>query len=300
MLEKVKSSYFVAFLFLYVNEKEKLKLIKYNKRLQKIINISINNYIHFQGTNIIYDSDGKVKEYFHDGQLIYEGEYLHNERNGKGKEYYQVGYLKYEGDFLKGKKNGKGKEYYPMNMPLYEGEYLNGKKNGKGRLYSFNFNKKLLFEGTFLNDKIIIGTRYNSGGNKLYEINNFNGKGKEYYNDGKLAFEGEYLNGKKHGKGKEYFKNGKLIFEGEYLNDKRWNGKVYDNLNNSTYEINDGNGIFILYNEQGNVIFEGATLHGEKNGKGKEYNFFNGKLIFEGDYLYGKRNGKGKNIMMVN
>ena len=42
------------------------------------------------------------------------------------------------------------------------------------------------------------------------------GKGKEYYKNGKLKFEGEYLNGKRNGKGKEYDSNGHLIFEGEY------------------------------------------------------------------------------------
>jgi len=34
----------------------------------------------------------------------------------------------------------------------------------------------------------------------------------------KIIFEGEYLNGKRNGKGKEYYNNGKLQFEGEYLN----------------------------------------------------------------------------------
>ena len=48
-----------------------------------------------------------------------------------------------------------------------------------------------------------------------------NGKGKEYNNyNGKLKFEGEYLNGERHGKGKEY-KNGQVIFEGDYLNGKK-------------------------------------------------------------------------------
>ena len=53
------------------------------------------------------------------------------------------------------------------------------------------------------------------------------GKGfiKEFLDDGKLEFEGEYLNGVRHGKGKYYDYNGKLEFEGEYLNGKRWNGK---------------------------------------------------------------------------
>ena len=38
-----------------------------------------------------------------------------------------------------------------------------------------------------------------------------------------------------HGKGKEYYDNGKLCFEGEYLNDKRRAGKGYDILNNIVY-----------------------------------------------------------------
>ena len=54
---------------------------------------------------------------------------------------------------------------------------------------------------------------------------NIKRKGKEYYDNGKLKYKGEYLNGEKEGKGKEYYwNNGKLIFEGEYSNGKR-NGK---------------------------------------------------------------------------
>ena len=64
-----------------------------------------------------------------------------------------------------------------------------------------------------------------------------NGKGKEYYKNGKLKFEGEYLNGEINGKAKEYFKNDKLRFEGEYLNGKKWSGKGYNMIGNLAYEI---------------------------------------------------------------
>ena len=37
-----------------------------------------------------------------------------------------------------------------------------------------------------------------------------NGKVKEYWRDGQLGFEGEYLNGKINGKGKEYYQDNKL------------------------------------------------------------------------------------------
>ena len=33
-----------------------------------------------------------------------------------------------------------------------------------------------------------------------------------------IIFEGEYLNGKINGKGKEYYVDGNLIFEGQYSN----------------------------------------------------------------------------------
>ena len=47
------------------------------------------------------------------------------------------------------------------------------------------------------------------------------GKGKEYKDDGKLIFDGEYLDDKRNGKGKEYNDDGKLIFDGEYLNGEK-------------------------------------------------------------------------------
>jgi len=55
-----------------------------------------------------------------------------------------------------------------------------------------------------------------------------------------LIFEGEYLDGKKNGKGKEYYGNGKLKFEGEYLNDNRWSGKGYNKDGQLEFELKDG------------------------------------------------------------
>ena len=55
-------------------------------------------------------------------------------------------------------------------------------------------------------------------------MKNGNGKEIEFYDNGKIKFEGEYLNGKRIG----YNESGKLSFEGEYLEGKRkGNGKEY-------------------------------------------------------------------------
>ena len=65
-----------------------------------------------------------------------------------------------------------------------------------------------------------IGIKKAKPGHKLLEIGK-NGYGKEYYDNGRIKFEGEYLNGKRNGDGKEYDKFGNLIYEGKYLDGKR-------------------------------------------------------------------------------
>ena len=163
--------------------------------------------IKYKLTNSI---NGKGKEYNYDDNLIFEGEYLNGKRNGEGKEYYNNGKLKYEGEYFNDKRNGKGKEYY--------------------------YNGKLKCDGEYLNGIELLGTEYDANGKIKNQFNKVKGIGKTY----KLfrLYEGEYLNGKRNGKGKEYYNNGKLEFEGEYLDDKRWNGKGYDIPNNLIYELN--------------------------------------------------------------
>ena len=92
MSKKIKSSFILKIIFTFVAEKQKLKLVKYNKGLQKNIHINIINYIFFKGKYIIYEGNKFGKEYFgYNGKLIYEGQYLNGERSGKGKEYHHNG-----------------------------------------------------------------------------------------------------------------------------------------------------------------------------------------------------------------
>ena len=52
----------------------------------------------------------------------------------------------------------------------------------------------------------------------------------ELHENGKMKFDGYYLNGKRHGKGTEYDNNCNIIFEGNYLNGERHGeGKEYYN-----------------------------------------------------------------------
>ena len=124
MLDNIKSSFFSLLIFLNINEKRKLELIKYNKKIQKKLGINIINYKIYSGKYIVYDTKEKIKIYnsFSD-QLIFKGNYF----NGKGREYY-YDELFFEGEYLNGKRNGYGIVYYYGGEKLLEGEYLNGIK----------------------------------------------------------------------------------------------------------------------------------------------------------------------------
>ena len=282
--EDIKSKYNIEQIFSFLNKKQILKMIIYNKHLKEILSINIQDYIEESKKFKIGEKNGKGKEYDIDtNQIIFIGEYLNGKRNGKGKEYElderrNKSNLKFQGEYLNGKRNGKGKEYNSREGKLiFEGEYLNGKRNGKGQEYYYNGDLK--FEGEYLNEKIWNGKIYNPQGVVECEIKEGKGYIKEYtYSEDFLLYEGEYLNGERNGKGKEYFIYfdhekysyiSQLEFEGEYKNGKKWNGKGKE------------------YEFKGRAEFDGEYLNGEKwNGKARKYSNWN--LNFEGEILNGK------------
>ena len=107
-----------------------------------------------------------------------------------------------------------------------------------------------------------------------------------------MIFEGEYISGERNGKGKEYYSDGELLFEGEYLNGKKWNGKGYNENGYIAYELKNGNGFVKEFcDNDDDLLFEGEYKNGEKNGKGILSNYYG--IEFEGEYLNGKNwNGK--------
>ena len=128
MLKNTKSIYILKKFFTLLDEKTKLDIIKYNKNMQNILDISLINYKTFSGRYILYGENGKGKEYNYDDKLVFEGEYLNGKRNGKGKEYDYNGKLMFEGEYLNEEK-WNGKEYhYDNGKLLYKCEYLNGKQ----------------------------------------------------------------------------------------------------------------------------------------------------------------------------
>jgi len=276
--------------------------------------------LSFEGKYLNGKRNGKGKEYYKNGKLKFKGEYLNGLKIGKGKEYYEKifwerknGGIKFEGEYLNGLKNGKGKEYYENGEIKFEGEYLNGLKNGKWNEYYKN--GEIKFEGEYLNGKRWDGKIYKYNykikectpflGFNYFEIKNGKGKIKDYYANGEIKFEGQYLNGLKNGNGNEYYKpkdcetnrcdyannnnnisyKGKFEYEGEDLNDDYDDDDDYDYYDNydnyDDYDDDDD------YNNR-NIKYKGEYLNGLRNGKGKLYDR-SGKLIFEGEYFKGKR-----------
>jgi len=218
--------------------------------------------------------------------------------------------LRYEGEYLNGQITGKGRLFLVGIGLLFDGEFINGKRwNGYGREFLE------VMEGMRLLDKMVFKGEYSKGKK--------NGKGREYYFNGKIKFEGDYLdslkwNGKeydanngqiyeiKNGKGniKEYNYAGLLIFEGEYLNGRKWNGNIYNNKDNKIYTLKDGKGFvkdiykYLSYKEV--KYYEGEYINGQRNGKGKKYLIYHISLYlqFEGEFLNGKKHGKGKDYFL--
>ena len=238
MLLNIKSNIILRNVFIYLEYKTKLDLIKFNKTLQQKIGLNIIDYRRLSGKYKIIKNN-IVREYnSYNDKLLFEGLYSNGKRNGDGKEYNENGDIIFEGEYYNGKRWKGFEKVYDEDTEILvlECEYLNGKINGTAKEYD-KFNGELLFEGEYLNGKR-------------------NGKGKEYKtipkdeysyfssrNEPKtiVLFEGEYLNGERK-KGKEYDYRWKLIYEGGYLHGKRHGkGKVYTMLDRVIPPLNSKN-----------------------------------------------------------
>ena len=86
LLKAVKSKYILVDIFERLYITKKLDIIFYNKKLQNIIGINLDDYKKISGKIFKGERNGKGKEY---GSIdifpIFEGKYLNGKRNGKGK-----------------------------------------------------------------------------------------------------------------------------------------------------------------------------------------------------------------------
>jgi len=179
----------------------------------------------------------------------------------------------------------KPENYGNFLFPIIQSIKLNN-ENEYNKKEDYNTNKrKFIYEnGDYYIGEWLNGLRH--------------GKGKLYYENGNIKYEGNFIKDKFEGKGQYNFENGEYYI-GEWLNDQRHGrGKLYYKNCNIKY---DGDFIKDKFEGEGQYIWEngeyyiGNWLNNLKHGKGILY-YKNGNIKYDGDFIKDKAEGKGKYI----
>ena len=93
--KSIKSLYILKDIFSFLPEAHKLRIMIYNKNLQKRFDINIEDYKRITRKYKEGERNGKGKEYdIKNNSVLFEGEYKNGKKwNSKGKEFYKIGEL---------------------------------------------------------------------------------------------------------------------------------------------------------------------------------------------------------------
>lgn len=175
----------------------------------------------------------------------------------------------------------KKKIKYKNGKTKYFGYMLFGSRHGYG--ISFYQSGNIEYEGNWKNDN------YNGLGKQYYDDEEhtlkYEGKfdenglkvnGTMYFSNGTKMYEGGILNELPQGKGKEFHDNGKVRFHGYFINGQFYQGVLYDNegyivyqgyFKNSHYDYGE-----LFYEKSVNIKYEGYfNKNNNPNGKGTIY-----------------------------
>jgi hypothetical protein len=101
------------------------------------------------------DENGKMhgvgKLLNNEGQVVFEGNFIHGEIHGKGTMYLNdKRTIKYVGNFVHDRMEGEG-SLYKNDILYYKGDFEDGMKQGKGTIYFPDLN--IAYQGEFINDR---------------------------------------------------------------------------------------------------------------------------------------------------
>lgn len=226
--------------------------------------------IVFEGNITDGTPNGLGKKFNEFGRIYYEGDWVDGEMTGNGKLYgIETRALYYQGQFISGKFNGDGKLFYPNGTMRYEGDFKSDKFEGTGK--EFDFDGSLKYEGEFKSGSYNGKGKIYEGGTLVYEgdfkNNIINGVGKSFYKSGEVKATGEYKNGKLNGFGKFYHWEGRLFYEGQFIeNEFSGYGKYYgDNADKLEYEGEFVSNVFSgkgKYYKNGKLVYTGEFRNG--------------------------------------
>ena len=203
----------------------------------------------------IYDEQGRRqglwKFYYETGELKEQGRYRNDKREGTWKYYFKDGEIEQVGDFANDLPEGTWRWYYPNKQLRLEEEYVDGFEDGPSVEYSDS--GQVIAQGNFVEgfkDGVWV---YKIGSIKetgRYFEGEKQGLWRQFYLDnGKVAFEGEYLNGIENGYHRYYHPNGLPKRRGKYnlgIRDGLW--EYLDDRGNVRLTIKYENGEEIEYN----------------------------------------------------
>ncbi|PCJ85989.1 MAG: hypothetical protein COA57_06890 [Flavobacteriales bacterium] len=162
---------------------------------------------------------GDWKEYYLDGQLRAEGKYDNGLRIGRWVFYHSNGKVEQEGVFISGERPIRlWKWYYPSGHLLREENFHMGME--EGQLIEYSDSGKVITKGEYLGGEKEGIWFYEMGDHREegeYRAGRKEGIWKHYYRNGKLSFEGKFIDGAPDGKHVWYYPKGKKMLEGKYV-----------------------------------------------------------------------------------
>jgi uncharacterized protein len=194
------------------------------------------------GEGIIDDEgikDGPWKEFYNDGQLLSEGSYRNGKRIGKWRFYHPNGNLEQEGNYNnQGNADGAWNWFYDDNSLLREETYLNGKS--EGIFTEYDETGKIIIQGEYMDGleeglwKYLLGDHREEG---TYRGGMRNGEWKYFFDDGKLAFQGSFIDDNPNGRHIWFWPDGKKKDEGEYINGMKTGDWIQYNKDGSIFLV---------------------------------------------------------------
>jgi len=182
---------------------------------------------------------GKWKNFFENGNVREEGEYLGNRRSGTWKFYDLTGKVIQTGSFRNGRPDGLWQWFYEDGSILREEEYFQGNRDGNFAEYSNN--GEIISRGQYADGE--------KNGDWLYTVGDYMEEGKyiiglrdgvwKYFdNEENLIYKGNYIQDNPHGYHFFYYENGKVKEEQYYsmgIKQRTW--KKYDEEGNVIMSI---------------------------------------------------------------
>lgn len=172
----------------------------------------------------VMDEKGKQqgiwKEYHPTGELRATGEYKDGKRIGEWVFYHVNGKIEQKGKYdAKGKAQGKWKWYYESGNLLREENYLDNRLDGK--MVEYSDSGAVITRGEYLDGQKEAEWFYQLGDYReegVYKSDRREGVWKHYYNsNGRVRFEGNFIDGNPDGKHVYYYPSGRVQQEGKYV-----------------------------------------------------------------------------------